>query len=416
MPVFTIVFLATLAASIAVRLWLSQRHARHVIAHRAAVPAAFAERVPLDAHQKAADYTVAKIRLGRIELAIGTLLLLAWTLGGGLELLDRVWQFAGWPALMEGTAIIMSALLIMGLLDLPLSAYRVFVLEEQFGFNRTSLKTFLADLLKGGALMLLLGTPLVLVVLWLMGSMGSYWWLYVWLVWTGYLLFLTWAFPVLIAPLFNRFVPLEDRALHQRIDALLARCGFRSQGIFVMDGSRRSGHGNAYFTGFGRNKRIVFFDTLLETLQPDQVEAVLAHELGHFKRRHVAKGTMLNAGVTLLALALLGWLVDLPWFYADLGVSTASTHMALLLFMLVGPVFGFFLHPILAWRSRIREFEADDFAAAHADGDSLIRALANMYKENASTLTPDPLHSVFYDSHPPPAIRIAHLKQTAPAQ
>jgi STE24 endopeptidase len=410
MHAFTILFLAALLTSVALRLWLSWRQARHVRAHRDAVPAEFAASIPLSAHQKAADYTLARGRLGRIDLIYGALLLVAWTLGGGLQLLDETWRQAGWDTLATGTAVLLSVFLITGLLELPVSVYRTFGLEARFGFNKTTPRTFLADLVKGTLLALVLGIPLVALVLWLMQVTGEHWWLWVWATWTGFTLLLIWAYPTLIAPLFNRFEPLDDDATRERVERLLARCGFSSNGIFVMDGSRRSGHGNAYFTGLGRHKRIVFFDTLLDTLEPAQIEAVLAHELGHFRRRHVLKGMLLQFALSLGALALLAWLIGTEGYFAGLGIETPSTHLALASFLLVAPVFGFFLQPLLAWLSRRHEFEADAFAASQTDADSLIQALVRLYRDNASTLTPDPLHSAIYDSHPPASVRIAHLK------
>ncbi|HDP89112.1 MAG TPA: M48 family peptidase [Thioalkalivibrio sp.] len=413
MQSFTVIFLAVLLANVALRLWLSSRQARHVRAHRAQVPTEFAASIPLSAHQKAADYTLAKGRLGRADLLFTVALLLAWTVGGGLQALDDAWRLAGWNDLATGTAVLLSVFLITSVLELPFSIYRIFVLEARFGFNQTTPRTFIADLAKGALLALVLGIPLITLVLWLMQVTGESWWLWVWAAWTGFTLFLIWAYPMLIAPLFNRFEPLGDAATRQRIEALLAHCGFSSRGIFVMDGSRRSGHGNAYFTGFGRNKRIVFFDTLLNTLEPAQVEAVLAHELGHFRRRHVLKGMLLQFGLSLAALALLAWLIGTDWYFSGLGIETPSLHLALASFLLVTPVFGFFLQPVLAWLSRRHEFEADAFAVSQTDADSLVQALVRLYRDNASTLTPDPLHSAFYDSHPPAAIRIAHLKVQA---
>ncbi|MBD3620020.1 MAG: M48 family metallopeptidase [Chromatiales bacterium] len=410
MHAFTILFLIALLTSVALRLWLSRRQARHVRAHRDAVPAEFAASIPLAAHQKAADYTLARGRLGRIDLIYGALLLVAWTLGGGLQLLDETWRQAGWNALATGTAVLLSVFLLTGLLELPVSVYRTFGLEARFGFNKTTPRTFLADLVKGTLLALVLGIPLIALVLWLMQVTGEHWWLWVWAAWTGFTLLLIWAYPTLIAPLFNRFEPLDDDATRERVERLLARCGFSSNGIFVMDGSRRSGHGNAYFTGLGRHKRIVFFDTLLDTLEPAQIEAVLAHELGHFRRRHVLKGMLLQFALSLAALALLAWLIGTEGYFAGLGIETPSTHLALASFLLVAPVFGFFLQPLLAWLSRRHEFEADAFAASQTDADSLIQALVRLYRDNASTLTPDPLHSAIYDSHPPASVRIAHLK------
>lgn len=407
----TLIFLAALALSLALQLWLDWRQIRHVLQHREAVPEPFREQIPLSAHQKAADYTVARTRLGMLELLWAGLILLGWTLGGGLEWLDEQWRSLHWGPLATGTAVILSVLIVSSLLDLPFSLYRTFVIEQRFGFNRMTAGLFVSDLFKQFLLTLLLGGPLVALVLWLMQSAGDRWWLYVWAVWMGFSLFMMWAWPAFIAPLFNKFVPLDDTALRQRIERLLERCGFRSNGVFVMDGSRRSAHGNAYFSGLGTNKRIVFFDTLLKSLSADEVEAVLAHELGHFKRRHIQKRIASLAVFSLLALALLAWLMQLPDFYTGLGVSTPSTYMALLLFMLVSPVFSVFLQPVFAWLSRKHEFEADDYAARQSNPDKLIEALVKLYEENASTLTPDPLYSAFHDSHPPAPVRIAHLSR-----
>ena len=408
--VFTVSFLALLAAGVLVRLWLSVRHLAHVRAHRAAVPAEFAGEISLAAHQKAADYTVTKGRLGRIELLYSSLLLLLWTLGGGLQLLDDGWRLLGWNEVLTGTAVLLSLFFIAGALELPFSVYRTFVIEKRFGFNRTEARTFVGDIIKGTLVGFVIGAPLIALVLWLMQITGDLWWLWVWAVWTGFTLLLMWAYPVPIAPLFNTFSPLENPELRGRIESLLARCGFSSNGIFVMDGSRRSGHGNAYFTGFGQNKRIVFFDTLLDTLQPDEVEAVLAHELGHFRRRHIQKGMLLQFALSLFALMALAWLMKTDWYFAGVGIEQPSVHLALASFVLIVPVFTFFLQPLLAWLSRKHEFEADAFAVNTTNADSLIQALVRLYRDNASTLTPDPLHSAFYDSHPPASIRIAHLK------
>lgn len=409
---FTIVFLLALSLSLVLRLWLAQRHVNYVQGHRTQVPAEFCDSITLDVHQKAADYTAAKTRLGMISAGLDSVLLVIWTLGGGLNLVDQAWRAFGLGKLGTGVGVVLSVLVISSVLELPVSIYRTFWLEKRFGFNRTTVATFVADLVKSSVLMLLIGAPLILVVLWLMTTQGNLWWLYVWAVWTAFGLFMTWAYPTLIAPLFNSFSPLQDRDLRGRIQALLARCGFQSKGVFVMDGSKRSAHGNAYFTGFGRNKRIVFFDTLMDTLNADEIESVLAHELGHFKRNHVKKRLLFMAVYSLVALFVLAWLMREPWFYAALGVAQPSAHVALLLFTMVGPVFGFFLRPWLAWWSRKHEFEADEFAVQQSDARSLVTALVSLYKENASTLTPDPLHSAVYDSHPPAAIRIARLTQS----
>jgi STE24 endopeptidase len=407
----TLIFLAGLLASLGLQLWLDWRQIRHVQQHRNAVPEPFREQIPLSAHQKAADYTVARTRLGMLELLWGSLLILGWTLGGGLQWLDELWRGLHWSPLTTGTAVILSVLIISSLLDLPFTLYRTFVIEQRFGFNRMTPALFVGDLLKQFLLTLLLGVPLVALVLWLMQTAGPQWWLYVWAVWMGFSLLMMWAWPAFIAPLFNKFVPLDDAALRQRIEGLLERCGFRSNGVFVMDGSRRSSHGNAYFSGLGTNKRIVFFDTLLKSLDADEVEAVLAHELGHFKRRHVQKRIASMALFSLLGLGLLAWLMQLPEFYTGLGVSNPSTYMALLLFMLIAPIFSVFLQPLFAWLSRKHEFEADDYAARQSDAGKLVQALVKLYEENASTLTPDPLYSAFHDSHPPAPVRIAHLSR-----
>ena len=409
MNTFTIIFLFLLGLSLLIEIWLANRHIRHVAANRAAVPKVFHRKIALEDHQKAADYTIVHARFGRIQDAYSTVLLLIWTLGGGLEWLDRMWRGLGLGELETGVGFIMSAFFIMGLVELPLSVYQTFVIENRFGFNKTTPGLFIADLLKKTALLTILGAPLAMAALWLMQETGALWWVYVWLLWSGFTLFLVWAYPALIAPIFNKFTPLKDDSVRERIQALLKRTGFRSRGIFVMDGSRRSAHGNAYFTGFGKTKRIVFFDTLLQHLGEKEIEAVLAHELGHFKRRHVMKRMALTFSMSLIGLAILGWLVTQSWFYAGLGMTVPSTYAALMLFMLIGPVFTFFLQPVIAWGSRRHEYEADSFDAEQTDASELVSALVKLYKENASTLTPDPLHSAFYDSHPPASLRIAHL-------
>lgn len=411
MNTFSYLFLAALALSVLLQLWLALRQRRHVLTHRAAVPEAFRDTVTPEDHRKAADYTAAKLKLGNLELGYSTVLLLVWTLGGGLQWLDGLWRATGLDPLWAGLGVLISFALIGGLLDLPFALYRTFVLEARFGFNRTTLKLFVADLIKGTLLTLIIGGPIALLALWLMGAAGALWWLWVWAVWSGFSLFMMWAYPVFIAPLFNRFEAMEEGPLRERIEALLQRCGFQSNGLFVMDGSKRSAHGNAYFTGFGRNKRIVFFDTLLNGLDGDEVEAVLAHELGHFKLRHVAKRLAFGMALTLAALALLGWLADQLWFYQGLGIDTPSNHMALLLFMLVIPLLGPLLQPVSAQLSRRHEFQADDYAAEQADAGALVSALLKLYKENASTLTPDPLYAAFHYSHPPAVERIGNLRK-----
>jgi len=409
MNTFSWIFLLALGASLALKLWLARRQLHNVAANRARVPDAFADSIQLDAHQKAADYTITNTLQGRMELIYSSLLLVGWTLGGGLQWLDSSWQQFGWGTISTGVAMLISAFMIMALLELPFSLYHTFVIEERFGFNKTTLATFIGDMAKQTLLMLILGVPLAWAALWLMQESGQLWWLYLWLLWAGFSLLMLWAYPALIAPLFNKFTLLDDENLQQRIQSLLDRCGFKSQGIYVMDGSRRSGHGNAYFTGMGQNKRIVFFDTLLKTLEADEIEAVLAHELGHFKRKHVQKRIISMMLMSLAGLALLGWLIEQSWFYQGLGVQQPSNHLALLLFLMVSPVFTIFLQPVFSWFSRRHEFEADDYAATQASAADLIRALVKMYKENASTLTPDPLYSAFYDSHPPAPVRVAHL-------
>jgi len=407
---FTWIFLAALVLMTGVELWLSLRQSRYVHAHRDAVPEAFKDQVELAAHQKAAEYTVAKGKLNRIENIFAFVLLLAWTLGGGLALLSGAWASLAWSEMTTGIVFILSFFVIGTLIDLPFSWYKTFVLEDRFGFNNNTRTLFLSDIAKQTVLMLVLGAPLIWVALTLMTSTGDYWWLYLWAAWITFALVMMWAYPAFIAPLFNKFTPLEDEKLKKRVEALLARCGFKSQGIYVMDGSRRSGHGNAYFTGLGNNKRIVFFDTLLNTLDEDQIEAVLAHELGHFRRKHVVKNMAVMAVLSLISLAVLGWASAESWFYTGLGVNSQENAMALVLFMLVIPVFSFFLHPMMTALSRKYEFEADAYAASVSSSEHLIQALVALYQENASTLTPDPLVSAIYDSHPPATLRVAQLQ------
>src|SRR5712664_512148 len=372
---FTAVFLAALALTTVVRLWLSRRHIRYVLANRNALPAEFSASISLAAHQKAADYTAAKTRLGMLETLAGAALLLGFTLGGGLQFLSEAWERvfeAGGYA--HGIALIISVALISSVIDLPFALYRTFVIEARFGFNRTSLALFFIDLAKQAALGALLLVPLVFCFLWLMARMGTMWWLYAWATWVAFSLVVQFLYPTVFVRWFNKFTPLEDASLRSRIEGLLTKCGFRSRGLFVMDGSKRSSHGNAYFTGFGAAKRIVLFDTLISRLAPPEIEAVLAHELGHFSRRHVWK------------------------------------RLALVLFFMVVPVFTFLLQPLASLYSRLHEFEADAYAARHADARDLVRALVKLYRDNAATLTPDPLHSAFYDSHPPAVTRIARLR------
>ena len=405
---FSLVFTLALGLMIALRVWLALRQIRHVQAHRNTVPQQFADRVELAAHQKAADYSTVRTRFGLILLAVETLVLLTYTFGGGLQALHEFWT-ARLDGLYYGVALIFSVTLISSLIDLPFSLYTQFVIEERFGFNRMTLKLFCLDLIKQTALGLVIGTPVLLAVLWLMSQMGSLWWLYVWLFWCGFNLLILFVYPTWIAPLFNKFTPLDDAQLKARIEALLARCGFATSGLFVMDGSKRSAHGNAYFTGFGKTKRIVFFDTLLGRLQPTEVEAVLAHELGHFKHRHVIKRIAMIFALSLGFLALLGPLMTVDWFYLGLGVSAQGTALALILFFQVVPVFTFLFTPLMSGLSRRHEFEADRYAAVHASAEALVQALVKLYEDNAATLTPDPVHSLFYDSHPPAALRISRL-------
>jgi STE24 endopeptidase len=373
----------------------------------------FADSIPLSAHQKAADYTVAKAKLGVVDTLLDALILLALTLGGALQWLSDVWQrVLALESLWHGAALILSVLLIKGALGLPLSLYRIFVIEERFGFNRMTWKLFVIDLVKGLAVGMVLGVPLLLAVLWLMLAAGTFWWLYVWLVLVVYSLFLQMIYPAVVMPLFNKFSRLDDPALAGRIERLLSRTGFRSRGLFVMDGSKRSSHGNAFFAGFGAAKRIVLFDTLVSRLQPAEVEAVLAHELGHYKLRHIVKGMALSWGFSFALLLALGLIAGEPWFYEGLGMDTATLPIALALFLLVVPEFTFFVQPLLSLFSRKNEYEADRYAAANADAAQLVRALVKLYHDNSATLTPDPLHSAYYDSHPPAAMRIARLRTT----
>ncbi len=417
MQTFTAVFLAALTLTLGLRVWLARRHIRHIARCRDQVPENFSAHIGLTAHQKAADYSAYKTRLGMIDLGVGAIFLLALTLGGGLQALHDVWQRvfdAGGYA--HSIALVVSVALISGLIDLPLSLYRTFVVEARFGFNKMTLGLFFADLVKQTLLGAALGLPLLFCVLWLMQRMGESWWLYAWLTWIAFNLLVLTVYPTLIAPLFNKFTPLEDAALKTRIEALLAKCGFRSQGLYVMDSSRRSSHGNAYFTGFGAAKRIVLFDTLIARLAPQEIEAVLAHELGHFRHHHVWKRMTALFAMSLVFLWMLGYAMKQEWFYAGLNVHAHSTALALLLFFLVVPVFTFLLHPLTSLLSRRHEYEADAYAARHAISTDLIHALVKLYQDNAATLTPDPLYSAFYDSHPPALARIARLQGTGMRQ
>jgi len=406
----TFIFISLLIATTFTRLWLGSRQIAHVQANRAQVPAAFSQNISLEAHQKAADYSSAKTKLALVEVVVKALLLAALTLGGGLQWIDDTWRnVITNHEIIRGAVVICSALFIGGLIDLPFEYYKTFTVDEKFGFNKMTKAMFFSDLFKHGLVGLALGLPILFAALWLMQGAGTYWWFYLWVVWSLFNILMLAVYPTFIAPLFNKFTPLADESLKTRIEALLAKCGFKSQGLFVMDGSARSNHGNAYFTGFGSSKRVVFFDTLLSRLNGEEIEAVLAHELGHFKHHHVIKRIALMFFMSFLGLALLGWLMNQAWFYNGLGVAQPSNHMALILFLLVSPVFLFLLRPVMASYSRKNEFEADDYAAKHANANHLVEALVKLYRDNASTLTPDPLHSAFYDSHPPASIRISKL-------
>jgi STE24 endopeptidase len=416
---FSILFVSFIILTLLVRFWLASRHIRHVLTHRSAVPAEFAEKIPLAAHQKAADYTIARTKFGLLTLLVNTLVLIGFTLLGGLQWLSlQVFQLTG-PGMVYQLVLLTAFTVISGVIDLPFDYYKQFKLEQRFGFNKMSKGLFFADMVKGALLGAAIGLPLIWVILTLMGKAGDLWWLYTWIVWSGFQLLIMVLYPTVIAPLFNKFTPLEDQSLKARIEGLMQRVGFASKGLFVMDGSKRSAHGNAYFSGFGAAKRIVFFDTLLARLQPQEIEAVLAHELGHFKLKHIVKRIAMMFAISLGFLALLGYLKTQVWFYDGLGVNPltlpgqSNDAMVLLLFMLVLPVFTFLLNPLTSIGSRKHEFEADAFAAKHTDARDLVSALVKMYEDNASTLTPDPLHSAFYDSHPPASVRIRQLNLAA---
>ena len=409
METFSILFIIALVLSLTIQLWLSKRHKNAISSHRATVPEDFVEQITLEQHQKAADYTIAKLNINKIELFYGSLLLVAWTLGGGLDFVDKIVRSFAYSEILTGLIVIFGIMLISAFIDLPFTLYRTFKIEQAFGFNRMTAAQFIKDMFTQTALTLVLAIPLIACILWLMQGASPLWWVYVWAVLTGFGLFISWVFPTFIAPLFNKFSPLENEELRERITSLMSRCGFASNGIFVMDGSKRSSHGNAYFTGLGKNKRIVFYDTLLESLDANEVEAVLAHELGHFKNHHIRKGFILNSVIMLLGLALLAWLIKQDAFYQALGVSHASTYMALILFSMVMPLLSIYLQPVMSSLSRKHEFEADDFAAEQSKPEILIKALVKLYRENANTVTPDLLYSAFHDSHPPAPVRIANL-------
>jgi STE24 endopeptidase len=410
---FTLVFVILLLADTVVRLWLSTRQMRHVHGHRGQVPTEFAARISLTSHQRAADYTLARTRLGMTERIYDTAILVGLTLLGGLQWLDQAVAPLSGNALVRQLLLLVAVMAVIGILGLPFTLWRQFRLEARFGFNRMTPALFITDMVKGIVLALALGLPLAAAVLWLMAQAGRAWWLWAWGLWMAFNLLLLFIYPMFIAPIFNKFTPLEDQALADRIKQLAQRCGFSLKGLFVMDGSRRSAHGNAYFTGFGKARRIVFFDTLLSRLNGDEIEAVLAHELGHFARGHVIKRIALSFVLALAFFALLGWLAQQSWFYTGLGVQPrldgGDNAMALLLFFLALPVFTFLLTPLGSWWSRRDEFEADRYAAQQSSASQLVSALVKLYDDNAATLTPDPLHSAFYDSHPPAAVRINHL-------
>jgi STE24 endopeptidase len=410
MHLFTLAFVLALFAHLFVQVWLAKRQIAYVQAHRAAVPPGFESAVAATEHARAADYVSARQRVGIVESIYDVAIVLMLTLGGGIALLGDWANRLTTPGVLAGTLHLLAAFAVLALLGLPFTIYRTFVLEQRFGFNRTTPATFVADQLKAWALGLVLGSAVAAGVLWIMATAGAAWWLVGWVAWFIFSLLVTWAWPRLIAPLFNKFSPLEDTALRERIDALLARCDFHAKAVYVMDGSRRSSHGNAYFTGLGREKRIVFFDTLLKSLDGQQVESVLAHELAHFKLHHIPQRLLVGAASSLAGFALLGWLSRQDWFFSSLGVQHPSDASALLLFLLVAPAFTWLVSPLLAAWSRRHEYQADAFAAQYSDANALAEALVRLYKDNATTLTPDPLYSAFHDSHPPPAARIERLR------
>lgn len=407
-------FALALVAGSLLRFWLVSRQIRHVARHRGELPADFANTVSLSAHQKAADYTIAKTRLGLLELALGAGVLLGWTLLGGISTLNSFLLSAlGGGGMVQQLAVLASFAVISALLDLPLGLYQTFSVEQAYGFNKTTPKLWLLDFVKSSLLGALIGLPIAALILWLMGAAGAQWWIWAWGTWVGFNLLLLWALPTFIAPLFNKFTALEDGTIKTQVTALMARCGFAAKGLFVMDGSKRSAHGNAYFTGFGSAKRVVFYDTLLAKLSPDEIAAVLAHELGHFKHRHLSRRMLLLFATSLLAFAMLGWLANQSWFYAGLGVApnlgAPNDALALLLFMISAPLLSFFIAPVFSAMSRRDEFQADAYAVAHTSGQDLATALLKLYEDNAATLTPDPVYVRFYYSHPPASERLARL-------
>jgi len=415
----TLAFAAFLLAGVAVKLWLASRQIRYVAVHRDGVPPPFSGTISLDAHRKAADYTIAKTRFGMLELAFGAAVMLGWTLLGGLNALNHALFAALGPGMTQQLALLACFALVSGVLDLPFTLYQTFVIEERFGFNKMTFKLWLADLIKATLLGAVIGLPIAALILWLMGAAGDLWWLWAWGVWMAFNLLLLVVYPMFIAPLFNKFKPLDDETIKARVTELMRRCGFAAKGLFVMDGSKRSAHGNAYFTGFGAAKRVVFYDTLLAKLSPSEVDAVLAHELGHFKYKHIVKRVAAMFAISLVGFAVLGFLSSRSWFYAGLGVqpnlSGPNDALALLLFMLAVPVFTFFVSPLMARVSRKHEFEADAYAVQQTNGQDLSSALLKLYEDNASTLTPDPVYVKFYYSHPPASERLARLTQAIPA-
>ena len=412
----SLVFCALLVAGLITRTVLASRQIRHVARHRATVPAAFAQTITPEAHQKAADYTITKARFGLLDTALEAAVLLGWTLLGGLDWLNQTLLAALGGGMVQQLTLLAAFSLIGGLIGLPLAWWSTFRIEERFGFNKMTLSLWLGDLLKGALVGALVGLPIAALVLWLMGAAGASWWVWAWGVWMAFNLLALVLYPTLIAPLFNKFEPLQDETLKTRVNALMQRCGFAAKGLFVMDGSKRSAHANAYFTGFGAAKRVVFFDTLLQQLNPAEIDAVLAHELGHYKRRHILQRIVLMFALSLLGFALLGWVSGQIWFYTGLGVMPSldapNNALALLLFMMVVPLFTYFLSPLMARLSRSHEFEADAYAMAQTNGQDLASALLKLYKDNASTLTPDPVFARFYYSHPPASERIARLRAT----
>ena len=416
----TYVFSAMLLVNLLFRFWLNSRQVSHVAGHRYEVPMAFSNIVNLTSHQKAADYTIAKLRLGLLEMGLGAAILLGWTLLGGLSALNQaLLNWLGYGGMGQQLALLGAFILINSAIDLPLGLYQTFVLEARFGFNKTTPKLWLMDLIKSSLLGVAIGLPIIWLILWLMGAAGAQWWAWAWSAWVALNLLLMWLFPTFIAPMFNRFTPLEDQMLRETVTRLMTQCGFESKGLFVMDGSKRSAHGNAYFTGFGSAKRVVFFDTLLAKLSTKEVAAVLAHELGHFNHRHIRQRMLFLFALSLAGFALLGWLATNTWFYAGLGVEPnlgrPNDGLAVLLFMLTVPVVSFFITPLLSWMSRRHEFQADAYAVEHTSGEDLATALLKLYDDNASTLTPDPIYERFHYSHPPASERLAHLSRPAAA-